>query len=345
MNLLLLRRQNNLMYALVIGQAICLLDGVRGHRLHTQLHYTTSPAMKSGSRPSFIADAKLDQYCGRVESNNQRETMSKKKHGIETFHALDGCSSNFLESRSLYGGSSRQFGTTYTGNATGVGLATSWDYGGSFYAPSLLDPFVLITFPEPGPATVNSEVAALRSFCSQITPLLVPEEPEKLARSQDLSHTVPPRAAVPNAEISGDRPKSKARGKGSSGQGSRSRRSRQPKTVKRSACHSCKVKKVRCSCDPNSKLEEDAPCIPCTKAGIPCDYSPPLEGSRAFDVVLRRCQSRVNERPKPRANPRRKRDEIRRFVTPASAEDFARTLSPSTSNSTTSRHGTPFDGL
>ncbi|KAH6896467.1 hypothetical protein BKA70DRAFT_1231682 [Coprinopsis sp. MPI-PUGE-AT-0042] len=450
---------NNLMYALVIGQAICLLDGVRGHRLHTQLHYTTSPAMKSGSRPSFIADAKLDQYCGRVESNNQRETMSKKKHGIETFHALDGwcfkylgldeeeeetlkkfapslidddrahshhwtsghgrtallfrlthsllplrdslqsylalitrlpmtslsvilndpestipsycrtaytsrgpnqargnnsefltlsstrylepsqqrqgdpglnpsspSSSNFLESRSLYGGSSRQFATTYTGNATGVGLATSWDYGGSFYAPSLLDPFVLITFPEPGPATVNSEVAALRSFCSQITPLLLNQNRFQrnlnnwLGRKTSLTLSL--------LELL-----------------SQMLKFRETAQNRRREARVLQVKKVRCSCDPNSKLEEDAPCIPCTKAGIPCDYSPPLEGSRAFDVVLRRRQSRVNERPKPRANPRRKQDEIRRFVTPVSAEDFARTLSPSTSNSTTSRHGTPFDGL
>ncbi|KAH6888338.1 hypothetical protein BKA70DRAFT_1235432 [Coprinopsis sp. MPI-PUGE-AT-0042] len=73
--------------------------------------------------------------------------------------------------------------------------------------------------------------------------------------------------------------------------------------LKRPACQSCKIKKTRCSNDTPPEEDPDASCTPCIKDGIICDYSPPLEGSPAYDVVLRRCQNRANERkhqpPKP----------------------------------------------
>lgn len=74
---------------------------------------------------------------------------------------------------------------------------------------------------------------------------------------------MPSSPPITNAEVSFERQKAraKARNKHLSNRPSRSRQSREPKVLKRSACHACKVKKIRCSTDPNAMLNGDAPCM------------------------------------------------------------------------------------
>ncbi|KAH6893810.1 hypothetical protein BKA70DRAFT_1233157 [Coprinopsis sp. MPI-PUGE-AT-0042] len=197
-----------------------------------------------------------------------------------------------------------------------VDLITGWINEGAFLVPSLLDAFVSSPmYNELNPAVVSHEAESVHEHITTVLP--TPEAPDQA----DKSHGSCIAALLPStstAEVLFERPaaETSSRSTRSCIRSNRSRRPNSPKIVKRPACHSCKVKKVRCSSDSKLDISENESCIPCKKAGISCDYSPPLEGSPAFDVALRRRQIREAERkrrpPKaPRAKPRKKRDGVR----------------------------------
>ncbi|KAH6888893.1 hypothetical protein BKA70DRAFT_1235236 [Coprinopsis sp. MPI-PUGE-AT-0042] len=274
---------------------------------------STAPATHHTSRGFYQA------RWNNSESSTQPSTAYPEQASQGDFGLVPSLPApcSLYDDRNLYGGSSRQFGTAYAGNTPDGELVTRWGYGDSLYNASLLGSFYAYlqlshTLPRCGQSRggytwrLPSLSDSLAAKSKQIS-----DDDAQMVPSRDLSCTVPSSAPITNADVSSKRrkAKSKSRTNASSGRGGRSRQSKQPKIIKRSACHSCKVKKVRCSSNPDAMLEEDA-CMPCINAGIPCDYSPPLEGSKAFNVALRRRQNRETERkrrPPPRVNPRRKR--------------------------------------
>ncbi|KAH6880212.1 hypothetical protein BKA70DRAFT_1239008 [Coprinopsis sp. MPI-PUGE-AT-0042] len=269
---------------------------------------STAPATHHTSRGFYQA------RWNNSESSTQPSTAYPEQASQGDFGLVPSLPApcSLYDDRNLYGGSSRQFGTAYAGNTPDGELVTRWGYGDSLYNASLLDPSMLISnCPIPCLDVASPEAATLGDYPHSQTPWLISDDDAQMVPSRDLSCTVPSSAPITNADVSSERrkAKSKSRTNASSGRGGRSRQSKQPKIIKRSACHSCKVKKVRCSSNPDAMLEEDT-CMPCINAGIPCDYSPPLEGSKAFNVALRRRQNRETERKRrlpPRVNPRRKR--------------------------------------
>ncbi|KAH6899288.1 hypothetical protein BKA70DRAFT_1437434 [Coprinopsis sp. MPI-PUGE-AT-0042] len=235
----------------------------------------------------------------------------------------------FLDTRSSHCGPGGLPGPANNGGE--VDLMTGWPYSGSLLVPSLLDPASVPTCDEPSQDSVSSKTDFERELhASPLLKLLIhwysPRDHLALR-----PHRFQPQRRNPSAT-----PESSSRTTRSSVLRTRSCQPTNVKLVKRPACHSCKVKKIRCFSDPNLGDSDSTPCMPCRKNGNVCDYSRPLEGSRAFDVALRQRQIRDDERkrrpPKaPRAKkPRKKCGGVRRFVTPVSAEDFAKILEAST---------------